>query len=61
MHVDLDRQDIEILLDAIDYTLERVQNEPGIVYDTRQQKLAALEVVQNKLRRVESVNLPTNT
>jgi hypothetical protein len=61
MHADLDRQDIETLLDAIKYTLERVQNESGIGYEIRQQKLAALEVVQNKLRRVESLNLPRHT
>jgi hypothetical protein len=53
MHVDLDQRDIESLLNAIQYTLERVQNESGIGYDTRQDKLTALEIVQNKLRRAE--------
>lgn len=52
MHVELEAQDIEALLDSIKYTLERVQNAAGIPYEERQQKLTRLEVVENKLRHI---------
>jgi hypothetical protein len=61
MHVDLDLQDIETLLEATKYTSERVQNESGIGYEIRQQKLTALEIVQDKLRRAERANPTMHT
>jgi len=52
MRVELEAEDIEALLDSIQYTLERVQNAAGLPYEERQQKLAQLEVVENKLRHL---------
>ncbi len=59
MQVDLTPGEIDALLEAIEYTVERVQNSPAISYEIRQQKLATLEMVQDKLRH--ALNNPTET
>jgi hypothetical protein len=50
MQVDLTSEEMYALLEAIEYTVERVQNSAGISYELRQRKLAMLETVQDKLR-----------
>ena len=59
MQVDLTREEIEAILNAIEYAVERVQNSAGMSYEVRQQKLTTFEVVQQKIRRV--LGEPTNT
>jgi hypothetical protein len=59
MQVNLTPEEMNALLDAIEYTVERVQNSTESSYEIRQQKLAMLEVVQDKLRR--ALNNPTIT
>jgi hypothetical protein len=61
MQVDLTPEEMDVLLESIEYTVERVQNSAGISYEVRQQKLAIFEIVQNKLRRAISATKPSNT
>jgi hypothetical protein len=56
MQVDLTPQEIDVLLESIEYTVERVQNSAGIQYELRQEKLSMFEIVQDKLRRAKRVN-----
>jgi hypothetical protein len=54
MQVDLTPEEMGAVLEAIEYTVERVHNAAGISYETRQQKLAVFETVQEKIRRLLS-------
>lgn len=48
----LNRADIETLLESLKYSLQRVSDAPGTPYDVRQQNLNRLIAVQEKLRKM---------
>ena len=50
MPVELDPQDIETLLESLDYSKQRVSEAQGTRYEVRQENLAKVNAVMAKLR-----------
>ena len=60
MSAELDAQDIEVLLESLEYSKQRVRDAAGTPYDVRQQNLARLDGVAEKLRRLRD-DRPTSS
>ena len=52
MTVDLTGEDIETLLTSIEYSKQRIRDAPDTPYAVRQENLARLDTVADKLRSV---------
>ena len=52
MGTELDAQDIEVLLESLRYSKLRLGDAPETPYEVRQQNLARLDAVADKLRRI---------
>lgn len=50
--MELDRGEIEVLLESLKYSLQRVRDAPNTPYTVRQENLQRLEAVQTKLRQM---------
>jgi hypothetical protein len=50
MHIDLNRQDIETLLESLNYSKQRVSDAQDTPYEVRRENLARIEAVTNKIR-----------
>lgn len=50
MSAELDALDIKLLLESLEYSKQRVRDAAGTPYDVRQQNLARLDGVAEKLR-----------
>lgn len=53
---DFTQQDINVMLESIKYSKQRVADAPGTPYAVRQEKLAQLEVCEKKLRQLRDEN-----
>ena len=49
---DFTGQDIDVMLESIKYSKQRVADAPGTPYPVRQEKLAQLESCEKKLRHL---------
>lgn len=50
MDVELTEQDLSVLLESLRYSKRQVSDAQGTPYEVRQQNLARIEAVQDKLR-----------
>ena len=51
----LNAQDIEVLLESLEYSKDRIRNASGTPYNVRQQNLARLDAVVQKLRHLRGL------
>lgn len=53
---ELTRGDIELLLESLKYSIQRVSEAQGTPYTVRQENLQRLSAVQGKLRQLRNEN-----
>lgn len=52
MSIELTRAELEVLLESIKFSKERIVNTPDTPSEVRQQNIARLEAVESKLKSV---------
>ena len=54
MHVDLELEEIEALIEGLDYLKTKIAYTKGATYAEKTEKLAKAEAIELKLRRAQS-------